>query len=56
MFVRRDGCSSHRIVVAHRSALVVTWSGVLKRIYELREEIATFLNKQNYVFLAEKFS
>ena len=29
---------------------------VLKRVYVLREEIVTSLNKQNHVSLAEKFS
>ena len=29
---------------------------VLKRVYELREEIVTFLNKQNHVSMAEKFT
>ena len=38
---------------------VVRWLSrgqVLKRVYELRKEIATFLNKQNHVSMAEKFT
>ena len=38
---------------------VVRWLSrgqVLKRVYELPEEIVTFLNKQNHVSMAEKFT
>ena len=48
--------ANHIGLLLHTEVRLLSRSQVLKRVYELREETVTILNKQNHVSLPEKFS
>ena len=48
--------SEHTGLLLHTQMRCLSRGQVLNRVFELREEIVTFLNKQDQVSLAEKFS
>ena len=48
--------ADHIGLLLHTEVRWLSRGQVLKRVYELPEEIVTFLNKQNHVSMAEKFT
>ena len=48
--------ADHTGLLLHTEVRWLSRGQVLKRVYELHEEIITFLSKQNHLSLAEKFS
>ena len=47
--------ADHTELLLHTEVRWLLGGHVFKRVYELHEEMVTFLNKQNHVSLAEKF-
>ena len=48
--------ANHVELLLHTEVRRLSCGQVFKRVYELRKEMVTFLNKQNHVSLTEKFS
>ena len=51
-----DVDADHKALLRHTEARWLSWGRVLKRAFELPEQIAFFLRQQNFGILAEKFS
>ena len=51
-----DMDADHKALMLHTEVRWLSWGRVLKRVFELREQIAFFLRQQNFGVLAEKFS
>ena len=51
-----DMDADHKALLLHIEVRWFSWGRVLKRVFELREQIAFYLRKQKFGVLAEKFS
>ena len=51
-----DVDADHKALLLHTEMRWLSWCRVLKRVFELREQIAFFLRQQNFGVLPKKFS